>query len=192
MQLNRLIIFAMAAVFLLSCSSEHKPDKPDETTTKVYKRGNLGPCIAKELYYDTSIDMDTYEAISIQYFREIKDYTSKRAQKILDDINYRLLYLDTHLAMKGDEYLLEFEDSLQYEESVIINEEIDSLQELISPYRKEVVGYVFVHTFKTANDTQSVIFLMDTKCITAEAIPIHTVPQDINPDDYLELIRAQQ
>ena len=181
--------FIIPLLVLSACATPDNQQQTVEESLIVFDRENLEPCIKKELYYDTRIDMDSYQSLGTQYFHGIEDYTSKNAHKLERDLLKRRRYLDQKLRLVGDDELLEVVDSLQQEERELIVAEMDSIKQELAPYRKEVVGYVFIHTFLSAGDTHSVIFLMDTRCVHTEAISVRTIPQELDPEKYKEIFR---
>ncbi|PCJ87028.1 MAG: hypothetical protein COA57_05485 [Flavobacteriales bacterium] len=180
--------FLLLALFSVGCggsSSTQKKYAEEEKQAVEFTRDNLEDCIKKELYYDTRVDLGSYENLKTEYFTELRDYSSNKALRIEDE-------LDKHIRFYRQKYERDpqesIPDSVQFDERVKLKFKIDSMGNLLRPYPKEVVGYVFVHTFKTMDDTMAVIFLMDKYCMKTEAIPIKISDTDIDPDHYRRLL----
>jgi hypothetical protein len=141
-------------------------------------KADIGECMRKTLHYHT-VDMHSYDSLATQYFHEIKDYTGSKAKKL-----YKRILNKKHL-VNSDSIRLNNPDEVH-----LLQYQIDSLQHLISKFEKEVVGYVFVHTFQSEQDTLSMIIVMDNKCDMSEAIPIKAI-KDIDPDDYIENVSGE-
>jgi hypothetical protein len=185
--LKQIFILVVVLVFA-ACDAPIKRDLEDTAPTTVYTKDNLEPCIKKELALSSQFDAASYKSLQVLYFQEVEDYTKKKPQKLDERLGILMTYMDTLLQnKKAEDY--GYKDSIQYNEGLKVKAEIDSINQVLRTYRKEVVGYVFVHTYKTLDDTLSVIFLMDTKCMYTEAIEVNAVPLSLNPDDYKTKIR---
>lgn len=166
-------------LFLTSCSDKEEKRESltqEQSTDKKNKKTNydvsLTDCIHNALYYLDNTDINHYDSIDTHYFHEVLGYTNKDALKMEKDIQLmkQTILLDTlnNLSrITKDEYQLE----------------IDELRQELFSYEKEIIGFVFIHTYTINQDTLSAIIVMNKNCSSSQAIPVNAI-KDIDPSDY--------
>jgi hypothetical protein len=175
-------------VLFIACGSPAKkktPAKKDSSDNQEISFNYKGPnyelinnCLRTTLSYRLQVEPRDYDSIATYYFHEIRDYEDKnvRAQ------SHRLKALKDN--MRDSLTLLTDTRSKQLEG------EIDILQQEVNSHNLDVIGYVFVHTFRIKEkDTMSAIFVMDQNCGYKELIKVKAI-SDPNPEDYIESIRS--
>lgn len=175
-------------VVLISCGSGNKAEHKAKVTEEEPQDINLnykGPdfeminnCLRTTLSYKLQIEPRDYDSIATYYFHEIRDYEDK-------SVRSKSQSLKTLQANLRDSMTI-----LSSARSKELEGKIDILQQEINSYNKEVIGYVFVHTFRIKEkDTMSAIYVMDQKCGFKELIKVKAI-SDPNPEDYIESIRS--
>lgn len=138
----------------------------------------INNCLHSTLSYKMQLEPKDYDSIATYYFHEIRDYEDKEIRK-----------KNQHLQRLKQWY----KDSASIAPATRakeIEKEIDVLQQEVNRYFREIIGYVFVHSFVAKQkDTISAIFVMDYKCSYKELIKVKVIT-DPNPDDYIETIRS--
>lgn len=138
----------------------------------------INNCLRTTLSYKLQIEPRDYDSIATYYFHEIRDYENKAVRSK----NVLLKRLKNNLK---DSVSLLAEPRLKKLEA-----SVDILQQDVNSYHKEVIGYVFVHTFVIKEkDTLSAIYVMDQKCGFKELIKVKVI-SDPNPEDYVDAIRS--
>ncbi len=162
---------------LYGCSTvDNKPEIKYEAENKSIPEFNLNNCLEEALTKDSIVNMQTYDSLDTRYMHEILDYTDQMAMELAKDLELqKKILLSDSISNNA-----ELTDLKQYE--------ITQLEQELAKFGKEVVGYVFVHTFLSNSDTLSRIIVMDNECKISKAIPIRAI-KDINPNDYLRKIR---
>jgi hypothetical protein len=182
------LIPLILCMFIFSCGSPEKSKtgtKVQEEDSKDINLAYKGPdfelinnCLRTTLSYKLQIEPRDYDSIATYYFHEIRDY----ADRSIRSKNRTLKVLQANLR-----------DSLPILEesrSKSLEGQIDILQQEINSFSKEVIGFVFVHTFRIKEkDTMSAIYVMDQNCGFKELIKVKAI-SDPNPEDYIESIRA--
>jgi hypothetical protein len=168
-------------------SSEKKGDKAKieeeepEDIALTYKGPDfemINNCLRTTLSYKLQIEPRDYDSIATYYFHEIRDY----ADKAIRTKNRTLKLLQANLR---DSLTILKEDRAKSLEG-----QIDIMQQDINSHTKEVIGFVFVHTFRIKEkDTMSAIYVMDQNCGFKELIKVKAI-SDPNPEDYIESIRS--
>jgi len=175
----------LALFFLASCGnattsvSGSKSHKKDPGTTQ---KVAINDCIKNILYIKEQADIEKYDSINTLYFHELEEYIEPEAIQMsrqLDSVRKQY-----HSRIHEDE-------EGEYAEYLKL---MDSLRQELSPYRKFVVGYAFVHTFFDGKDTVSAIFVMDTLCGFGEMTVLkETLTDDpIDNTSYSEKVKKGQ
>lgn len=174
--LNLLLILLL---FLSSCKdtnsdiSNEPIDKEIKVQSKLSVNFSIGDCIHNALYYLDNTDIKTYDSLDTRYFHEILGYASKEAIGMEE----KIISLKQNISLDTNNMISSIiKDEMQLQ--------IDSLRNELNYYDKEVIGYVFVHTYTSHNDTLSAIIVMNKDCASSHAIPVKTI-NNINPDDYV-------
>lgn len=173
---------------IMSCGSPEKENPKTKVQEEEPEDINLaykGPdfeminnCLRTTLSYKLQIEPRDYDSIATYYFHEIRDYSDKQIRHK----NRSLRILQVNLR---DSLTLLKEDRAKSLEA-----QIDIIQQEINSYTKEVIGFVFVHTFRIKEkDTMSAIYVMDQNCGFKELIKVKAI-SDPNPEDYIESIRS--
>lgn len=180
-------LLPILGLFLFSCGSKKEPRQQQDQKEKKDEPVNLykGPdyeainnCLRTTLSYKMQIEPRDYDSISTYYFHEIRDY----AEPEISQKNQALRRLKQTIK----------DSSSALEETRLkdIEGQIDILQQEVNAHYREVIGYVFVHSFSIKDkDTLSAIFVMDRSCGFKEFIIVKAI-SDPNPDDYIEPIRS--
>ena len=178
---NLTLSFIVTLAFaVVGCKSTNDSTEKEENKEKIQQENtslNLGfsisECIQHALYYMENTDIQSYDSLDTRYFHEIMGYRLQDAK----DLENKILSIKQNISADTLGNIPSFmKDEMQLQ--------IDSLRNQLNYYDKEVIGYVFVHTYTSDSDTLSAIILMNTNCSSSHAIPIKTIT-DINPDDYV-------
>jgi hypothetical protein len=138
----------------------------------------INNCLRTTLSYKLQVEPRDYDSIATYYFHEIRDYTDPEVRE-----RYRKL-------KRLKENMRDSLTLLSDARSKKLEGEIDILQQDINAYHKEVIGYLFVHSFRIKEkDTLSAIFVMDQNCGYKELIKVKVI-SDPDPEDYIESIRS--
>ena len=184
--MKKITLVILLFLSLVACNNPDKDKKvakkeDPEMITPLYKGPDfemINNCLRTTLSYKLQIEPRDYDSIATYYFHEIRDYHDKKIRIK----NRQLKQLKTNLR-----------DSLSLLADVRIKAlegKIDILQQEVNAHFKEVIGFVFVHTFCIKDkDTLSAIYVMDQNCGFKELIKVKVI-SDPNPEDYIESIRA--
>ncbi|HYG51538.1 MAG TPA: hypothetical protein VD905_11585 [Flavobacteriales bacterium] len=175
-------------LILAACGLSAEKDKPvaEEKTESEEFRLNyngidyemISNCLRTTLSYRMQIEPRDYDSIATYYFHEIRDYSDKEVR----ETNRKLKKLKQHMR---DSVAI-----LTPARAKSLEGEIDILQQEVNSHHLEVIGYVFVHSFRLKEkDTVSALFVMDDHCGYKEIIKVKAI-SDPNPDDYIESIRS--
>lgn len=188
---NRILGFISIVFLLVSCGG-NSDEKHDDKKISSVKPENIdfsyrGPdyklisnCLRTTLSYKLQIEPRDYDSIATYYFHEIRDYTNP-------EIKAKSILLKTLKQNHKDSIEL-----LTKERNAKLEAQIDILQQELNVHFKDVIGYVFVHSFTLKEkDTVSAIFVMDQNCGYKELIKVKVIT-DPNPEDYVESIRGIQ
>ncbi len=175
--------------FLYSCSSNERVEKLHEDNVTNHQTEelkapsnnkiqiSLAECTKNAVYYLDEVDITTYDSVTTQYFHEVLDYTLDEAIQL----------------EKETELLKQYINKTDFQKQT--GNESDSIIDLyyrnknaLSKYKKEVTGYVYVHTFINNTDTLSALILANANCTKATAIKVRTI-SDIDPSMYASQIR---
>ena len=180
--MKTLVLFISILLFV-SCEGGTKKKKLKVKTKEIEAFNgpnyeSISNCLTTTLSYKLQIEPRDYDSIATYYFHEIRDYIDIKIRKK----NQRLRRLKEW-----------YKDSSMVTPEIRLKEiekEIDVLQQDVNRYYREVIGYVFVHSFRIKEkDTMSAIFVMDQNCSFKELIKVKVIT-DPNPDDYIESIRS--
>jgi len=178
--------FLLPALLILTACGQPEPSKkkavvPVDPDIKINKGPDyefINNCLRTTLSYKLQVEPRDYDSIATYYFHEIRDYEDKEIRLK----NQKLKRLKNNLK---DSLSLMSEDRRN-----AIEGEIDVLQQEVNAHFKDVIGYVFVHSFRIKEkDTMSAIYVMDNKCGFKEFIRVKVI-SDPNPEDYIESIRS--
>ena len=134
-------------------------------------------CIKNAIYYNLDSDETDYDSISTSFFKEIENYSDSSFIKMQESLWEKETLFN--------QFWQENNDNDSSDLHLKLKIEIDSLKSTLKDVKKEVIGYMFVHTFSVGKDTSSMIFIIDTKCEEWKAIPVKTI-QDYQPEDYIK------
>lgn len=181
------ILYFSAVVLSLyntSCKSNNSNQNQDNkklTTTENNSDSNnkvediaLVEPVKKIIYYLSDVDITTYDSISTQYFHAVVDYTDTIAIKLKQDQDFFQAVIDS--------------DTVSNQELDLYYEKLIATNSQLAKYHKEVIGYVFVHTFMNKGDTMSAIILTNSSMTKGQAIPVKKIT-DIEPDLFTSSIR---
>lgn len=170
--------------FLYSCKGNNSnPNNSNKNTLKTESNSDLKvhvedlaliEPIKKIIYYLNDVDITTYDSISTQYFHAVMDYTDTVAIQLEQDQQYFQDIIDS--------------DTINKEELDSYYEKLISTNSQLLKFKKEVIGYVFVHTFMNKGDTMSAIILTNSSMTKGQAIPVKKIT-DIEPDLFTSSIR---
>lgn len=177
---------AVTSVLILACSA---PASNESELMVLLPEGKefLSGCMMNRLGYETDVDLATYHPISVDYFTEIEDFPTKHQREL-----ERLLLLSyeqkDHLDMEIDSNpdtvrVAQLESRLDS-----INDLVDSIGSYLGTVKKKTVGFVFLHTFVTVQDTMGFIFVMDTACRNTEIVKVRLPAAPPDPDAYKSLV----
>lgn len=130
--------------------------------------------IKKIIYYLSEVDITTYDSITTQYFHAVMDYKDSNAIHLEHQLNYY-------------ESIIHSSETSE-EDKLASQEEATKINQQLWKYNKEVIGYVFVHTFMNKGDTMSAIILTNSSLTKGQAIPIKKITE-IEPDQFTSSIR---
>lgn len=167
-------------IFLTGCLNEGDVNKKTTGDTD-QAPVDYTECVKKAIYYKLKTDETEYDSISTSYFKEIEDYTDSSTIKMQEALWEKETLFNQFWSTNSDS------DSSNMH--IVLENEIDSLKKELKSIEKEIVGYVFVHTFSIGKDTSSMIFIIDDRCEKWDAIPIKTI-KDIEPNSFVKNIRA--
>jgi len=183
--MNRYLLLILA-ISLFSCGSDRTPVKEKkesvDTNPLHHYKGpdyeSINNCLRTTLSYKMQVEPRDYDSLATYYFHEIRDYTDP-------DVRSKNNLLKTYKQTLKDSASL-----LSEKRQKVLEGEIDILQQEINSHLREVIGYVFVHSFIIKEkDTMSAIFVMDQNCGFKEFIKVKVI-SDPNPEDYVESIRS--
>lgn len=167
------------SIFICSCNSSTNADNEEviamEDSEKKNESGigfSTSECIRNAIYYLETTDMQTYDSLDTRYFNEIMGYRKSSAIELED----KIISIKENIA---NDTMNDIPAPIRDE----MNLQIDSLKIELDYYKKEVIGYVFVHTYTSLSDTLSAIIVMNKNCSSTQAIPVSTV-SSVNPNDY--------
>lgn len=179
-------LFLILIVTLFSCGSDRTPvqakkEPVNNNPLNMYKGPDyetINNCLRTTLSYKMQVEPRDYDSLATYYFHEIRDYTDP-------EIRLKNIQLKTCKQSLKDSASLLNEKRLKALEG-----QIDILQQEVNSHLRQVIGYVFVHSFVIKEkDTMSAIFVMDQNCGFKEFIKVKVI-SDPNPDDYVESIRS--
>ena len=180
-----LYLFCLA---LLGCGGSSEPEKKASIESEepgdiqlTYKGPDfemINNCLRTTLSYKLQVEPHDYDSIATYYFHEIRDYEDKAIREKNGLLKRLQATVKDSLTLFKPERLKSLEGK------------IDILQQEVNSYTKEVIGFVFVHTFCIKQkDTLSAIYVMDQNCGFKEIIKVKVI-SDPNPEDYIESIRS--
>lgn len=180
----RSIIYIFPVLLLFSCGGDNSKSTKKKSDAAYTQHVNKGPdyekinnCLRTTLSYKLQVEPREYDSLATYYFHEIRDYTNPKIR----GQNHKLKNLKQQLKDSAQT----FND----DKRKMVEGEIDLLQQEINSHFKEIIGYVFVHSFILKDkDTMSAIFVMDMNCGFKELIKVKVI-SDPNPEDYIESIR---
>jgi len=170
--------------FFYSCSSKKKDDKKVRNDTNISQsdvenksnkekiKVSLTECTKNAVYYLDEVDITTYDSVTTQYFHEVMDYTTEEALELQKEIESLKSFMESNVENENDSIV-----ELYYKKKTGL-----------SKFKKEITGYVYVHTFLNNSDTLSALILANANCTKATAIKVRTI-SDIDPSLYASQIR---
>lgn len=177
-------IFIATLGFLYSCKGNtSNPNNSNKNTLKTESNSDLKvhvedlaliEPIKKIIYYLNDVDITTYDSITTQYFHAVVDYTDTIAINLKQDQDFFQAVVDS--------------DTVSNQELDFYYEKLIATNSQLAKYNKEVIGYVFVHTFMNKGDTMSAIILTNASMTKGQAIPVKKIT-DIEPDLFTSSIR---
>lgn len=178
----RSISYTLILLFLaVSCSEKQqrieeeivpKSDKNDKPLNHYLPDVPLNECIHNALYYLESTEINTYDSIDTQYFHEVLGYKNKNAVE-----------MEKRLQMLKQSIITDTTNSLDAAEREEIEIDIENLRHDLYSFEKEVIGFVFIHTYSIKLDTLSAIIIMTKNCSSSQAVPVNAI-KDIDPSNF--------
>tara|TARA_B110000285_G_C14805863_1_gene459653 strand:+ start:90 stop:635 length:546 start_codon:yes stop_codon:yes gene_type:complete len=147
----------------------HQSDKP---LNNYLPDVPLNECIHSALYYLESTEINTYDSIDTQYFHEVLGYKNKKAvemEKRVQILKHSIIIDTIHNLDAADREEIELD--------------IENLRHDLYSFEKEVIGFVFIHTYSIKLDTLSAIIIMTKDCSNSQAIPVNAI-KDIEPSNF--------
>lgn len=165
------------SIILISCGRSETGKNTELIKDPVkLRRVNPGDCIKHIIYKRHGSDISHYDSLQTLYFHELLDYTEEDAIAMSKELDSIKRLMNNHNKW-----------SPEMEEKCI--QRIDSLKAELSPYKKFISGYAFVHVFFDGKDTISAIFVMDTLCGFGEMTVVKDLKEDpITSGEYSEKI----
>jgi len=178
----RLIFYTVILLLPVVSCSEKEQNINEEIVAQNVKTGNpiegsvpkvpLNECIQNALYYLDNTEINSYDSIDTHYFHEVLGYKN---QKALD--------MEKRLQMLKHSIMIDTSNNLGTAQREEIENDIENLRYELYSHEKEVIGFVFIHTYSIKQDTLSAIIVMTKNCSSSQAIPVNAI-KDIDPSDY--------
>jgi len=178
----RLFFYTVILLFSAVSCSEKNQDSEEEIVAQNIKADSqngsqvpdvpLNECIHNALYYLNNTEINTYDSIDTHYFHEVLGYTNKKA-----------IEMEKRLNMLKHSVMIDTLNNLGTVQRNEIELDIKNLRNELYTHEKEVIGFVFIHTYSIKQDTLSAIIVMTKNCSSSEAFPVNAI-KDIDPSDF--------
>jgi len=176
-------IFYTVTLLLLAANCSGKQQNIEEEiapqSLKIEKALNnylpdvsLNECIHNALYYLGNTEINTYDSIDTHYFHEVLGYKDKKAVE-----------MEKRVQILKHSIIIDTLNNLGTAEREEIELDLENLRHDLYSFEKEVIGFVFIHTYSIKLDTLSAIIIMTKNCSSAQAIPVNAI-KDIDPSHY--------
>jgi hypothetical protein len=178
LKINNLHIITGLGVLILQAACTQSSTKPDAEKTSpnndLPTHVLINDCIKQAVYFEYKSQQ--YDSLDTQYFQVLEDYNDEDAIELSSLLKFY------------NKQLITISDSVQLKNTIF---KCDSLKQELSRYSKELVGYVFVHTFKVDEKLSSAIFLIDKSCRWSEIIPVRAI-SELDSEDFVETFRNKK
>ncbi|MFN3916631.1 MAG: hypothetical protein ACK4K0_02715 [Flavobacteriales bacterium] len=134
----------------------------------------INDCIKQAIYFEYK--NQNYDSVDTKYFQLLEDYSNEDAIELSTLLKYYNKQLPT------------LSDSTELKNIIY---KCDSIKQELSRYSKELVGYVFVHSFQINKKLNSAIFLIDKACRWSEMIPVKAISK-FDSEDFVETFRTKK
>lgn len=173
------VLTILFSIILISCGRSKTGENTELKKDPVkFRKIEPGECIKHIIYKRNGSDMNQYDSLQTLYFHELLEYTEEDAIAMNKELDSIKRLMNNH-----NKWSPEMEE--------ICIQRIDSLKAELSPYKKFISGYAFVHVFFDGKDTISAIFVMDTLCGFGEMTIVKDLKEDpITSGEYSEKIKT--
>ena len=178
----RLLFYTVTLLLLAVNCSEKQQNNEEEIvpqSVKIEKPLNnylpdvpLNECIHNALYYLGNTEINSYDSIDTHYFHEVLGYKNKKA-----------LEMEKRVQMLKHSIVIDTLNNLDTAKREEIELNLENLRHELYSFEKEVIGFVFIHTYSIKLDTLSAIIIMTKNCSSSQAIPVNAI-KDIDPSHY--------
>ena len=177
------LIFYTFILLLLAVNCSEKQQHIEEETVPQKVKGDkplnnyapdvpLNECIHNALYYLENTEINTYDSIDTHYFHEVLGYKNKKAVE-----------MEKRVKMLKNLIMIDTLSNIGKAERKEIELDLENLRNNLYSIEKEVIGFVFIHTYSIKLDTLSAIIIMTKNCSNSQAIPVNAI-KDIDPSQF--------